>query len=149
MDGSVQCQILCFGENVYSEAMRNRPNVHVVKLSQIKTRKHIFFWKVLCQYPADAIVLVKGIFEPYSLSAYVAARMSRTGRLIGLEHNIPNAVPDRVNEIRLIGSDPSSCSKQLEPDGWCPDLGKSEVHTELITQIALRMISILRREGRD
>ncbi len=104
IDGSIQCKILCFGEDFYSEVMRNRPNVEVIKLPQIKTHKLMSFWQVFSQYPADVIVLVKGVFEQYPLSAYVAARLSRTGRLIAFEHNMPNALPDLVMDRGLWGA---------------------------------------------
>jgi glycosyltransferase involved in cell wall biosynthesis len=104
IDESVECVILCFGEDFYTEAMRGKANVRVIKLPQIKTHKLISFWKVFSRYPADVIVLVKGIFEQYPLSAYVAARMSRTGRLIALEHNVPNPLPDRVIDGGVFGA---------------------------------------------
>ncbi len=104
IDGSVPCVILCFGEDFYSTAMGDRPNIQIIKLPQIKTRKLISFWKAFSQYPGDVIVLVKGFFEQYPLSAYVAARLARTVRLIGLEHNMPNALPDLVRDGGLWGA---------------------------------------------
>jgi hypothetical protein len=35
---------------------------------------------------------------------------------------------------------PHGCLKQLEPDGWCPDLDKNDVHMELLDQSDLIIV---------
>lgn len=93
IDSSIHCRILCFSEDFYSEALNDRPNVQVLKLPLIQTKKFRSFFRVFWKHSAEVIVLVKGIYEHYPLSAYMAARMSGSHRLIALEHLIPDPPP--------------------------------------------------------
>jgi glycosyltransferase involved in cell wall biosynthesis len=104
IEAPVQCQLLCFSEDFYSDALKDRPNVHVVKLPQIKTNKLWSFWKVFRRHRGDVIVLVKGVFDQYSLSAYVMARLSGVHRLIAIEHLIPDPLPGPAVGQGVLGS---------------------------------------------
>ncbi len=90
---SAHCTIVCFSGDFYSAALHAQPHVQVVKVPRITKRKLWSFWRVFRRYPADVIVLVKGIFEHYPLSAYVAARACGARRVMALEHLIPDPLP--------------------------------------------------------
>ncbi len=101
-DRSIECHILCFSGDFYSEALRDQPNVRVFKSTLIRERKLWSFWKIFRRHRADVIVLVKGIFDHYPLSAYLAARCSGAHRVVALEHLMPDPfpAPDAANGVR-------------------------------------------------
>lgn len=93
IDDHVPCVVVCFSEDFYSETLKQKRNVQVVRLPIICTDKFRSFLRVFRQHRAHVIVLVKGIFDHYPLSAYLAARVSGARRLVVLEHLIPDPPP--------------------------------------------------------
>ena len=96
MDGAAQCTILCFSEDFYSQALKDHPTVRVVKFPRIMKAKFRSFAAAFLRYPSDVIVLVKGIFDHYPFSAYLAARICGFRRLVVIEHLIPDPMPAPV-----------------------------------------------------
>lgn len=101
-DRSIECHILCFSGDFYTEALRDQPNVRVSRSPLVRERKLWSFWNVFRRHHADVIVLVKGIFDHYPLAAYLAARCSGAHRVVALEHLMPDPFPaqDAASGIR-------------------------------------------------
>ncbi|BCA54119.1 hypothetical protein W02_12590 [Nitrospira sp. KM1] len=93
MDDAIHCVILCFSEDFYTRALEDRPNVRIEKLPLIRTNKFLSFWRVFLRHRNGVLVFVKGVFDHYPLSAYLAARLSGVKRVIVIEHLIADPVP--------------------------------------------------------
>jgi|CXWL01.1.fsa_nt_gi glycosyltransferase involved in cell wall biosynthesis len=103
MDERVDCQILCLGRDFFSEPLRGRRNVRVATAPAITDWRFAKYWRLFVRFQPSVIVLVKGIFDQYPFSAYVAARLAGNRRLVVIEHLIADPAPAEVEGQGLAG----------------------------------------------
>lgn len=104
MDERVDCQILCLGRDFFSEPLRGRRNVRVASAPAITDWRFTKYWRLFVRFQPSVIVFVKGIFDQYPCSAYVAARLAGNRRLVVIEHLIADPAPAEVEGQGLVGS---------------------------------------------
>lgn len=93
MEERVDCRILCLNRDFFSEPLRGRRSVRVSTASAITGWRVMKYWWLFVRFRPSVIVFVKGIFEQYPFSAYVAARLARSRRLVVIEHLIADPAP--------------------------------------------------------
>jgi glycosyltransferase involved in cell wall biosynthesis len=98
---SVECTILCYGPDVYSRRLGDRPDVRV--LTPSRGRPHTFFWSWLTfvRLKPHVTVFVKGSIDSFPLKAYVAAKLSGARKLFAIEHNLADPVPPKETGKRV------------------------------------------------
>ena len=103
MDERLDCRILCLGRDFFSEPLRGCRNVRVDTAPVITMWNFMKFWWLFFTLRPSVIVFVKGIFDQYPFSAYVAARLVGSRRLVVIEHLIADPPPAEVEEEAGIG----------------------------------------------
>lgn len=104
IDERLDCRILCLGRDFFSEPLRGRRNVQVTTSPAITDWHFMKYWRLLSSFRPSVIVFVKGIFEQYPFSAYVAARLAGNRRLVVIEHLIADSAPVVAEGQGLVGS---------------------------------------------
>lgn len=104
LDERLDCRILCLGRDFFSEPLRGRRNVQVTTGPAIDGWRFMKYWRLLLSVRPSVIVFVKGIFEQYPFSAYVAARLAGNRRLVVIEHLIADPAPAEAEGQGLAGS---------------------------------------------
>lgn len=102
MDERVDCRVLCLGRDFFSEPLRGRRNVQVSIAPAITCWRFIQYWRLFVRFRPSVIVFVKGIFDQYPFSAYAAARLAGSRRLVVIEHLIADPAPGEVEGQGLV-----------------------------------------------
>ena len=111
IDESVGCDILCYGEDFYSQALHERANVGVFRESAGRPVTLWGYWVTFLRHPCQEVVFVKGIADIYPWVAYLAAYLSGARRVVVIEQLIGDPSPPP-----LAGHRPMALLRRLT--GW-------------------------------
>lgn len=88
----------------YSARLQDRPEIAVrLRPYRISHRTVLRFWLDLVKLRPRVVVFVKGIADIYPWSAYLAARLSGTDRVLAIEQLIADPAPAVVTETGVRG----------------------------------------------
>src|SRR5437870_2836367 len=111
IDESVGCDILCYGEDFYSQALHERANLGVFRESAGRPVTLRGYWATFRRHPCQEAVFIKGIADIYPWVAYLAAYLSGARRVVVIEHLIGDPSPPP-----LAGHGPMALLRRLM--GW-------------------------------
>jgi len=110
-DHSVRCDILCYGEDFYSQALHERANVGVFRESAGRPATLWGYLATFLRHRSQEVVFVKGIADIYPWVAYLAAYLSGARRVVVIEQLIGDAAPPPLD-----GDGPMAMIRHLM--GW-------------------------------
>jgi len=93
IDESVGCDILCYGEDFYSQPLQGRANVGVFRESAGRPVTLWGYRATFLRHPCQEVVFVKGIADIYPWFAYLAAYLSGARRVVVIEHLVGDSIP--------------------------------------------------------
>jgi glycosyltransferase involved in cell wall biosynthesis len=99
---SVHCTILCYGTDVYSRRLGDRPDIQVLTPSRGRPYNCFRSWLTFVRLKPHVIVFVKGSIDSFPLKAYVAAKLSGARKLFAIEHLIAEPVPPKETGKRML-----------------------------------------------
>jgi glycosyltransferase involved in cell wall biosynthesis len=99
-DSTIECIILCYGPDFYTQRPGDLPGAWVVTRLWEKCRNFRSYCVAFAKLKPSVIVFVKGCLDSYPLKAYVAARLSGSRRVLAMEQLIADEVPQRTRGKR-------------------------------------------------
>ena len=93
IDESVGCDIVCYGEDFYSQPLHERVNVRVFRKAEGRPTTLWGYWATFLRHRCQEVVFVKGIADIYPWVAYLAAYLSGVRRVVVIEQLIGDPSP--------------------------------------------------------
>ena len=92
---SAECIVLCLESDLYSEFVKDQPNVKVWKVAGETLVRFFSYWLLFRKHHPDTILFVNGWLGLFPWYAYLAARLCGAKRVLAIEHLIADS-PESV-----------------------------------------------------